>query len=106
MEGIRLVVLTPQKKYFDNIVDSLSLQTNLGEITVLPHHANLIANAEISVMKISYRGRYKHFAIGGGVIDVSKDNITLILNSIEASDEIDVQRAMEEKKKAEKIHKL
>ncbi|MEG1222527.1 MAG: ATP synthase F1 subunit epsilon [Bacilli bacterium] len=100
---LRLIILTPQKKYFDNLIDSLTVTTSDGQITILSNHAKLIANLEISVMAISYRGRSKHFAIGGGVIDVADNVITLILNSIQSSDEIDVNVAIEEKKKAEKL---
>ena len=39
--------------------------------------------------------------VGGGVIRVEKDKVTLILDSIESADEIDVARAQEAKKRAE-----
>ena len=41
------------------------------------------------------------YAIGGGVINIDNEKVTLILDSIERKDEIDVQRAKEAMKRAE-----
>ena len=39
--NFKLVILTPYKKYFDSSVESLSLNTNNGEITINPIPENL-----------------------------------------------------------------
>ena len=41
------------------------------------------------------------YAVGGGVIKIDKEKVTLLLNSVERSDEIDVSRAQAAKQRAE-----
>ena len=52
-------------------------------------------------MTTRMRGKTEIYAIGGGVINVEKEKVTLILDSIESRDEIDLERAKEAKKWAE-----
>ena len=73
--NFKLVILTPYKKYFDSNVESLSLNTNNGEITIYANHENLISNVEISDLKLK----------------------------IESSDEIDIERAIQSEKDARKL---
>jgi F-type H+-transporting ATPase subunit epsilon len=42
------------------------------------------------------------YAIGGGIININENGIILLLDSIERSDEINLQRALDAKKRAEK----
>ena len=42
------------------------------------------------------------YAIGGGIIRVEKDKTTLLLNSIEGKNDIDIDRANDAKTRAEK----
>ncbi len=46
-------------------------------------------------------GKETVFAIGGGIIRVEKGKTTLLLNSIEGKDDIDINRANEAKTRAE-----
>ena len=105
MSTFKLQIITPQKKYAERMIESLSLNTFYGQITVLAHHSDLIANVEISPVIIRKDGHVSHFACGGGVLNVDQKNnfVQLIVNSIESFDEIDLKRAIEEKNKAEKL---
>ena len=55
----------------------------------------------LSEMKIRIHGTYFYYAISDGVLHVKKDETVLLLNSIERSDEIDVDRANKAKERAE-----
>ena len=103
--NFKLVILTPYKKYFDSNVESLSLNTNNGEITIYANHENLISNVEISDLKLKINGRIHHYAISEGVIEVKHDEnkAILLLSSIESSDEIDIERAIQSEKDARKL---
>ena len=43
----------------------------------------------------------KCYAIGEGLLNISKDGVTLLLESIESKDDIDIDRAKDAKKRAE-----
>ena len=44
----------------------------------------------------------EHFAVHGGAINVTKEKTTVICNAIESADEIDKERALAAKERAEK----
>lgn len=96
-----LLVLTPYGRYFDGDVAFLEVHSEKYNLGILPNHAPLISTLTISKMEIRAMGQSMVYAIGGGVINVEKNSVTLILNSLEREDEIDINRALEAKKRAE-----
>ena len=52
-------------------------------------------------MRIKAHGREMLYAVGGGVITITKEKTTLVLDSVERADEIDLERAKEAKQRAE-----
>ena len=101
MEAIHLIILTPYGRYFEGDVEFLEVHSEKYNLGILPNHAPLISTLTISKMVMKAFGTTTTYAIGGGVINIEKDKTTLILDSIERSDEIDIQRAEEAKKRAE-----
>lgn len=108
MEQMNLLVVTPQKVYKEERVDSVSLVTQGGEITLLPHHEELLANVEISVLSIASGGRMRHYAVGGGAVHFKeKENLALlVLHSVDSVDEVDENKALREKREAEEKLKV
>ncbi len=101
MKNFQLIVLTPYGKYFEGFVDFLEVRSEDYNLGILPGHAPLISTVAICKMTLKIGNRKENYAVGGGVIRVEKDKVTLILDSIESADEIDVARAQEAKKRAE-----
>lgn len=99
----KLLIVTPYKKYLDQEVDSIVLTTSVGQITVLPGHDDLIGNVDICPLKIENDGVIKYYAIGNGSISIDRkaNTVYLILSSIESSEEINLEQAVEEKRIAE-----
>ncbi len=80
----------------------LNIRTTGGEIGILAHHIPLASGVEISEMNYLQEGKRFPFAIGGGFVYVGEDNVvTVIANSVESPEEIDLHRAEESKKRAE-----
>ena len=100
-DKIHLIVLTPYCRYFEGNIDFLEVHSEKYNLGILPNHAPLISTVEVSKMIIRVSKSEMIYAVGGGIINVERDKTTLILNSIERSDEIDVARAQEAKKRAE-----
>lgn len=100
---IHLLILTPYGRYFEGDVNFIEVRSEDYTLGILPNHAPLISTLTISKMVIkAFKNTYV-YAIGGGVINVEKDKTTLILDSVERSDEIDIKRATEAKKRAEEM---
>lgn len=99
----KLEIYTPQKVYQTSLIDSLTVQTELGQLTILPNHVEFLANVDISVLIITRNGEEQHYAVGGGVIHFkSKENTAiLVLHSIETVEEIDEVKVLKAKQEAE-----
>ena len=101
MKTFLLEIYTPYGKYFDRYVDELVIQTEEYVLGILPNHAPLIAKVKTSKMEIVQNGERKIFANGDGLINVKKDGVVLILESIESKNEINIDRAKDAKRRAE-----
>ena len=98
----KVYIYTPFGQYLTTNADYLSTTTAMGVIGVLPNHAPLISTLEISKLIIRSEGKEFRYAISGGVINIKKDHsVTLLVDAIERSDEIDVSRALAAQKRAE-----
>ena len=101
MKTFLLEIYTPYGKYFDRYVNELIIQTEEYVLGILPNHAPLIAKVKIGKMEIIQNGEKKCYANGEGLINVKKDGVVLILQSIESKEEIDIERAKLAKQRAE-----
>ena len=95
-------ILTPYGKYLSTDATFLSVKTGVGVIGILPNHAPLITTLEISKLVIKDNNDTLIYAIGGGILNIKKGTkVTLLVNSIESRDEIDIDRALKAKQRAE-----
>ena len=101
MKTFLLEIYKPYGKYFDRYVNELVIQTEEYVLGILPNHAPLVAKVKIGKMEIVQNGERKCYANGEGLINVKKDGVTLIVDSVESKNEIDIDRAKEAKKRAE-----
>ena len=101
MKTILLQIYTPYGKYFDSYIDELIVQSEEYVLGILPNHTPLITKVKTSKMEIIQNGTKKCYAISEGLINVKKDGIVLLLESIESKEQIDIDRAKQAKDRAE-----
>ena len=101
MKTFLLEIYTPYGKYLDRYVNELVIQTEEYVLGILPNHTPLVAKVKTSKMEIIQNGEKKCYAIAEGLLNVKKDGVTLLVESIESKDEIDIERAKQAKKRAE-----
>ena len=80
-----LRIISPTRIFFDGDVDMVEMKTTEGEIGVLAGHIPLTAILEPGVLRIK-----------------QEDRVTVLAESCEWPDEIDVERANEAKERAER----
>jgi len=102
MNTFFLDIYTPFGHYLKTNASFLEVQSEDYLLGIMAGHAPLISTLVISKMVIEINSIRYLYAIGGGLININKDGITLLLDSIERSDEINLQRAIEAQKRAEK----
>ena len=101
MKTFLLEIYTPYGKYFDRYVNELVVQTEEYVLGILPNHSPLVAKVKTSKMEIIQNGEKTCYAIGEGLLNVTKDGVTLLVESIESKDQIDIERAKQAKSRAE-----
>ena len=101
MKTFLLEIYTPYGKYLDRYVNELVIQTEEYVLGILPNHTPLVAKVKTSKMEIVQNGEKKCYAIAEGLLNVKKDSVTLLVESIESKEEIDIERARQAKSRAE-----
>ena len=95
-------IFTPTGHYLKTDADYLSVTTGLGVVGILPNHAPLITNVEISKLTIKNNGAETIYAVSDGFMHIKKGtHVILIVNAIERDNEIDIDRAYASKQRAE-----
>ena len=100
-DSFQLEIVTPEKLVVRDSADAVHIPGRNGYIGVLPGHAPLIT--ELGAGEISYRSgaQTHHFSMAWGFAEVLPDRVTILAETVERADEIDVQRAQESLSKAE-----
>lgn len=98
---IRCEIVSQDRKVFEGDVDIVVAPGADGEMGILPHHAPLLTALKTGVLKIRYNGQEDFYAISGGFMEVQPNLVTVLADAAEASDEIDVARAEEARRRAE-----
>jgi F-type H+-transporting ATPase subunit epsilon len=94
-------IVTPEKMVVRDVAEEMQLPGKNGYLGILPGHAPLIT--ELAVGEITYRNNnYTHrLAVAWGFAEVLPDKVTVLAETCERPDEIDVKRAQEAKQRAE-----
>ncbi|HSD63198.1 MAG TPA: ATP synthase F1 subunit epsilon [Ignavibacteriaceae bacterium] len=102
MSGLMLEIITPSKISFKGGVNSVTVPGTVGSFQVLKNHAPLISTFEIGAIKIVLiDDSEKFYATGGGTIEVLNNQVLILADSLEAVEDIDVERATSAKERAE-----
>ncbi len=78
---LQLKIVSLKEAVYNGFVDSVTLPTTAGEITVLPHHAPLISHLAKGTITAKFEGQQKPFDIDGGFIEVAPDSRLTVLVS-------------------------
>ncbi|PIR57641.1 MAG: ATP synthase F1 subunit epsilon [Parcubacteria group bacterium CG10_big_fil_rev_8_21_14_0_10_38_31] len=101
---VEFEIVTPERIVFRGEVLQVTIPTKAGEITVLPEHIPLISILKPGVIEIKTQEKDKEIvAVSGGFIEVLKDKIVILADTAERAEEIDIEKAEEAIKRAEKI---
>ena len=100
---IKLEIVTPEKKVFDETVDSVTIPTATGEVGILPNHAPLISSLKSGILAYTKGGTTERMVISGGFVEVSANKASVLADIAETSSEIDMDLARKEREAAEKI---
>jgi F-type H+-transporting ATPase subunit epsilon len=104
-DTFQLEIVTPEKMVVRDVAEEMQIPGKSGYLGILPGHAPLIS--ELSVGEITYRNgaATHHLAVAWGFAEVLPNKVTILAETAERPDEIDVKRAEEDKRRAEELLK-
>ena len=101
MSELNLEIIAPEKQFFKDQVDAVTIPGTIGSFQILKDHAPLISSFEIGIIKIKKNSTDSYFSTSGGTVEVNKNKVLVLTDSIEKINEIDVDRAEKAKQRAE-----
>jgi len=92
-EKLKVDLVTPYKKILSEEVDEITATGALGEFCVLPGHAPFLTSLKIGELTYKKGGQFFHMALNWGYFEVEDDKVTVLVETAERADEIDLERA-------------
>ena len=100
-DTFQLEIVTPEKMVVRDTAEEMQIPGKNGYLGILPGHAPLIT--ELAVGEITYRNgnTIEHLSVAWGFAEVLPDKVTILAETAERADEVDVNRAAAAKQRAE-----
>jgi F-type H+-transporting ATPase subunit epsilon len=106
---LKLKIVTPEKLILEELVDSVTIPTTEGEITILPDHIPLIASIKSGDIVAISNGEHIPMAVVGGFVETKKDGdkteVTILADFAEHVSAISDAEIEKAKAKAEQLRK-
>ena len=87
--------MAPNRIVWNSDVQEIILSTNSGRIGILPNHAPLLTALDIGIIKIRLNEKWSTMALMGGFAMIDNNQMTILVNEAEKSNEINLQEAQE-----------
>ena len=102
-ELLDLKVVTPERALVHEQVDEVQVPGLEGYLGLLPGHAPMFS--QLTIGELSYRqGGTEHtIAIAEGFVEVLEDEVRVLADVAEPSDEVDLERATEARRRADQL---
>lgn len=99
-----LEIVTPDKTFFDGEVDMVVLRTTEGDMAIMFDHEQMVAPVAIGAIRVRLQGeeKFRDAACSGGFVTVTYEKTTVVTDSAEWADEIDLNRAKASLERAQK----
>ena len=101
MATIRLDIVTAERVVYSEDIDILVAPGIDGELGILPRHAPLLTVLKPGEIRVVKDGEERFIAVSGGFMEVMGNKVTILADTAEHAEEIDLERAEEAMGRAE-----
>lgn len=99
---IHVKIVTPRGHYKELDASLINIVSTAGQLGILSNHMPLVTMLKISEMSLVTESGREYFAVSGGLFYFEDNKATILCDAIESKDEIDIERAVKAKERAEK----
>jgi F-type H+-transporting ATPase subunit epsilon len=101
-ETLTLQIITPEGAVLkDQAAEAVVIPSSEGSMGILNNHAPMVTALKVGVLRYKQGGAFKRVAVSGGFLELSHNRITVLADTAETGESIDVLRAQEARKRAE-----
>lgn len=101
MATFRLQIVTPDGIAYDEDCTSLVFRASDGDLCIQPNHADFVTTVDHSEVKITNGDKTRYAACSNGFFNFSKNHAHFVATTFEFSEDIDLDRALDAKRRAE-----
>jgi len=98
---MNIEIVTPKRSVFSDTGNAFFAPGAFGYFEILYNHAPYIVTLDIGEIRIRKGNETKLFSTSGGYCEVLNNHITVLAETAESAQEIDAERAMKSKERAE-----
>ena len=91
--SILVDVVTPERQLLSTQVDMVTLPGIDGQMGILRGHVPLLSTLDIGEIVLHKGNETTFIAVSGGVVEVRPDKVTIMADTAERAEEIDLDRA-------------
>lgn len=99
---IQLEVVTPSKQVAKVEVDLVTAPGTDGVFGVMANHTSFLSTLKVGELRYVIDGQTTRLAVSGGFCEISNNRMTVLAESAEVSTDINVDRALKAKERAER----
>jgi len=92
-EKLKLDMVTPYQRVLSEEIDELTAPGTLGELGILPGHTPLLTTLKVGELTYKKDGETFHVAVNWGYVEVENDTATVLVETAELAEQIDLERA-------------
>ena len=102
MDTFGLKIIASDRVFYEGRCRKLTLPAPDGEFGILPNHENMVIAVTVGDARMeAEEGSWVDIAVGAGFAEVVNNRVTILVDTAERPEEIDVRRAEEAKERAE-----
>ena len=98
---LKLEIITPDAVVYSEDVEMVTLPGVEGQLGILPQHIRLMTQMVPGEMIVRKSGRDDLFAVGGGLIEITGERVSILTDLAIAADRIDEAKVEEARQRAE-----
>lgn len=92
-DKLKLEMVTPYKRVLAEEVDEITAPGFVGELGLLPGHTPLLTTLKVGELTYKKGNELFYVAVNWGYLEVTDDTVTVLVDTAEKADEIDLKRA-------------
>ena len=102
MDTFSLKIIASDRIFYDGRCKNLILPAPDGEKGILAYHENMVIAVNVGIAKMQIgEGQWTEIAVGDGFAEIVNNRVTILVDTAERPEEIDIRRAEEAKERAE-----